>query len=170
MGGRGTLGLGGLVRLALVLVVAGVLWGVGAMIAGYHLNRNTQDMTCGARVLKVAFVVRMYKSEPCGPDGATTAPTDIAAPCTVYVAAHDGTVAFKGPDAGTNCAAIVRSDPDTAGWTLDPQTASASVSLVCTLTGPNTLDTATVADSGSEIYGSGICTQLTSQGWKPSTG
>jgi len=170
MGGRGTLGLGGLVRLALVLVVAGVLWGVGATIAGYHLNRDTQDMTCGARVLKVAFVVRMYKSEPCGPNGATSAPTDIALPCTVYVAGHDGRVVFNGPDSGTNCAAIVRSDPDTAGWTLDPQTASASVSVVCSLTGPNTLDSATVGDSGSEIYGSAACTQLTSEGWKPGTG
>ena len=86
MGGRGTLGLGGLVRLALVLVVAGVLWGVGAAVAGYHLNRSAQDMTCGARVLKVAFLVRMYKTEPCGPGGATSVPTDIASPCTVYVA------------------------------------------------------------------------------------
>ena len=166
MGGRGTLGLGGLVRLALVLVVAGVLWGVGATIEGYHLNRNAQDMTCGARVLKVAFVVQMFKSEPCSPSGATTAPTDIALPCTVYVAAHDAFVAFTGPDSGTNCAAIVRSDPDTAGWTLDPQTASASVSDVCNLTGPNGLDTATVSDSGSQIYGNAVCSQLTAEGWK----
>ena len=170
MGGRGTLGLGGLVRLALVLVVAGVLWGAGAAISGYHLNRSAQDMTCGARVIKVAFIVRMYKTEPCGPDGATSAPTDIALPCTVYVAAHDGRVGFTGPDSGTNCASIVSSDPNTAGWTLDPQTPSASLSVVCSLTSPNGLDIATVSDTGSDIYGSDACNQLTSEGWKPAAG
>ena len=166
MGGRGTLGLGGLVRLALVLVVAGVLWGVGAAVAGYHLNRSAQDMTCGARVLKVAFVVQMYKTEPCGPGGATSVPTDIALPCSVYVAAHDALVAFTGPDSGTNCAAIVRSDPNNAGWTRDPQAASASLSVVCNLTSPNGLDKATASDSGSEIYGNQACTLLTTEGWK----
>jgi hypothetical protein len=166
MGGRGTLGLGGLVRLALVLVVAGVLWGVGAAVAGYHLNRNTQDMTCGARVLKVAFVVRMYKTEPCGPGGATSVSTDIALPCSVYVAAQDAVVAFTGPDSGTNCAAIVRSDPDNAGWTRDPQPASAPQATVCSVASPNGLDKAAVIDSGSEIYGNGVCNQLTAEGWK----
>lgn len=131
MGGRGTLGLGGLVRLALVLVLAGVLWGVGAAVAGYHLNRDAQDTTCGARVLKVAFIVRMYKTEPCGPNGATSVPSDIALPCTVYVAAHDAVAAFTGPDSGTYCAAIVRTDPNNAGWTRDPQAAGASLSVVC---------------------------------------
>lgn len=166
MGGRGTLGLGGLVRLALVLVAAGVLWGVGAAVAGYHLNRGAQDMTCGARVLKVAFVVPMYKTEPCGPDGATSVPADAALPCTVYVAAHDAMLAFTGPDSGTDCSAIVRSDPNNAGWTRDPQTPGASQTVVCRLTSPNGLDTATVSDSGSEIYGNDACSQLTTEGWK----
>jgi hypothetical protein len=166
MGGRGTLGLGGLLRLALVLVMAGVLWGVGAAVAGYHLNRNAQDMTCGARVLKVAFIVGMYKTEPCGPGGATSVPSDIALPCTVYVAAHDALVAFTGPDSGTNCAAIVRSDPNNAGWTRNPQVAAASQSRVCSLTSPNGLDNAAVSDSGSEIYGIDACNQLTAEGWK----
>lgn len=170
MGGRGTLGLGGLIRLALVLVVAGVLWGVGAAVAGYHLNRNPQDMTCGARVLKVAFIVRMYKTEPCGPSGATGVPADIALPCNVYVAGQDALLAFIGPEAGDDCAAIVRSDPDNAGWTRDPQTAAASLSVVCRLTSPSGQDNVVVSDTGSEIYGNDACNQLTAEGWKAATG
>lgn len=167
MGGRGTLGLGGLVRFALVLVVAGVLWGVGAAVAGYHLNRSAQDMTCGARVLKVAFLVRMYKTEPCGPGGATSVSANVALPCTVYVAGHDALVALTGPGAGNDCAAIVRSDPNNAGWTRNPQTTSSPLLGVCKLTSPNGLDTATVTDSGSTIYGTGVCNVLTAEGWKP---
>ena len=166
MGGRGTLGLGWLVRLALVLVVAGALWGVGAAIVGYHLARSAQDMTCGARVVKVAFLVRMYKTEPCGPSGATGVTADVALPCTVYAAGHDAQAAFTGPDAGNDCAAIVRSDPTFAGWTRDPQAPGASVTTVCALRSPSGLDSAAVADSGSYIYGTGVCDQLTAEGWK----
>jgi hypothetical protein len=165
MGGRGTLGIGGIIRLALVLVIAGVLWGVGATIAGYHLNRSPQDQTCGARELKVAFLVRMYKSEPCGPGGATGVTGPVGAPCTVYAAGHDATVQFTGPAAGTNCAKLVFDDPNYAGWTRNPQQPSGSVSGVCALR--SGLNSVAVADSGSSIYGTDACNYLTALGWKP---
>jgi hypothetical protein len=169
MGGRGTLGIGGIVRLALVLVIAGVLWGVGAAIAGYHVNRSVQDRTCGAREMKVAFLVRMYKTEPCGPDGATGVTAPVSAPCTVYVAGHDAQVAFSGPTAGQDCARLVLDDPGNAGWTRDPQTAATATTGVCSLMSAGGQDTVSVIDSGSTIYGTDACNALTAEGWKPAS-
>ena len=170
MAGRGTLGLGWLVRLALVLVVAGLLWGGGAAVFGdYHLNRTTQDMTCGAREIKVAFLVRMYQTQPCGPGGATGVTANGALPCIVYVAGHDAQAAFSGPDAGENCATLVRSDPNGAGWTRNPQPPPGASSYICKLAGPNALDTAVVSDSGSAIYGTAVCNLLSGEGWKPAS-
>ena len=164
MGGRGTLGLSGLVRLAVLLVAAGVLWGVGAAVAGYHLGRTARDTSCGTRVLKVAFLVSMYKTEPC-----VTTPIANGMPCSVYVDGHDALVVFSGPDSVTECTAFVRANPNGSGWTRAAHVNSASLVAVCNLVSADGRDSAGVTDSGSAIYGNNACNHLIAQGWKAKT-
>jgi hypothetical protein len=53
-------------RTLIVVVVIAVVWCIGALATGYHFNENAADRQCGAHILKVDFVIPLYKTDqPC---------------------------------------------------------------------------------------------------------
>ena len=141
--------------------------GGGAAIEGYHLNRDTQDMTCGARVLKVAFVVRMYKSRAVR-SRTVRRPRRPTSRCPARSTWPGMTRAWRSrartpaPTARRSSVRI-RARPGGRSTRRPRRHRSASSA---TSRGPTRWTPSIVGDSGSQIYGSDACGQLTAEGWK----
>jgi len=99
---------------------------------------------------------------------ATTQPPS-ADSCAIYEKGADARVEFSGQGAQSTCTRSAASLSSGGNfWTLEPQSASRALSLICVMSEGH--ETAQVSDSGYKLDGSGVCASFLQNGWREDTG